>query len=172
MKRNIILTGFMGSGKTTVGIQLSYRLKCRFEDTDKIIEKEQGCTISEIFDQKGEEAFRNLETECLKQLMEEKHPFVLSVGGGLVVREKNRMLLEKLGTVVYLRIRPETVYERLKSDTTRPLLQSSDPFMTIKTMLAKRISFYEGCCDITVDVDGKNLEEIVNEIIGDERTQY
>ena len=83
---NIILIGFMGSGKSTVGIKLSYRLRHAMEDTDKLIEKEEGRTISEIFATDGEAYFRNLETECLKKLIQTANQKIISVGGGLPIR--------------------------------------------------------------------------------------
>lgn len=162
---NIILTGFMGSGKTTAGIRLSYRLRLPLLDTDKWIEKEEGRTISEIFALQGEETFRKMETSALKTLLELEGEQIISTGGGLPMREENRELLKKLGTVVFLRIKPETVYERLKGDNTRPLLKKADPMKEIRRLLELRNPVYQECADITVDVDGKDFEEIISEII-------
>lgn len=161
---NIILIGYMGCGKSTVGVRLSYRLQQPFLDTDKMIETKKGCSVSEIFDTEGEEAFRQLETDCVRGLLSEKKWYVIATGGGLPVKEENREILKELGTVVYLRIRPETVYERLKNDTTRPLLRGEDPLGKIRQMLGARGSKYEACADVIVDVDGKSFEEILNEI--------
>lgn len=158
---NIILTGFMGSGKSTVGIRLSYRLKCVVEDTDKRIEREQGRTVNEIFGTEGEAYFRNLETECLKKMLSEPGNRIISVGGGLPVREENRKLLKELGTVVYLRISPEKAYERLKEDDTRPLLKGEDPMGKIRKLMQEREPVYAEAADITVDVDDKDMEEIL-----------
>ena len=162
---NIILTGFMGSGKTTAGIRLSYRLRLPLLDTDKWIEKEEGRTISEIFALQGEETFRKMETSALRTLLELEGEQIISTGGGLPMREENRELLKKLGTVVFLRIKPETVYERLKGDNTRPLLKKADPMKEIRRLLELRNPVYQECADITVDVDGKDFEEIISEII-------
>lgn len=161
---NIILTGFMGSGKSTVGIRLSYRLKCVVEDTDKRIEREQGRTVNEIFGTEGEAYFRNLETECLKKMLSEPGNRIISVGGGLPVREENRKLLKELGTVVYLRISPEKAYERLKEDDTRPLLKGEDPLGKIRKLMQEREPVYAEAADITVDVDDKDMEEILESI--------
>lgn len=161
---NIILIGFMGSGKSTVGIKLSYRLRRALEDTDKLIEKEEGRTISEIFRDDGEPYFRNLETECLKKLIQTTDGKIISVGGGLPMREENHALLKKLGTVVYLRATPETIYERVKHDTTRPLLQGDNPQEKIRTLLRERTPIYEQVADFIVDVDNKDFEEILEEI--------
>ena len=119
-RRNIVLIGFMGSGKTTLGLKLSYLLRMPVEDTDKLIERQ-------VFANDGESYFRELETELLRKCGEQKYERILSVGGGTPVNPVNRPLLHQCGTVVYLRVSPEVVYERQKNDTTRPLLQCEDP---------------------------------------------
>ncbi|MCM1388619.1 MAG: shikimate kinase [Bacillus sp. (in: Bacteria)] len=162
--KNIILIGFMGSGKSTVGIKLSYHLRRALEDTDKLIEKEEGRTISKIFRDDGEPYFRNLETECLKKLIQTTDDKIISVGGGLPMRKENHELLKKLGTVVYLRATPETIYERVKHDTSRPLLQGGNPQEKIRTLLRERTPIYEQAADFIVDVDNKDFEEILEEI--------
>ncbi len=165
-KNNIVLIGFMGSGKSTIGIKLSYRLRRVVEDTDKLIERQTGRSISDIFAKEGEGYFRELETQVLKSLCETGMSKIFSVGGGTPVREENRPLLKQLGTVVYLRIRPETVYERLKGDTTRPLLQGENPMEKIRTLIANRKEAYESCADLIIDVDDKGVVEIMN-LIGE-----
>lgn len=162
MKNNIILIGFMGCGKSSVGIKLSYRLKKTIIDTDKWIEKKQGMTISDIFKTKGEAAFRRMETDCLKELLETEDNRIVSVGGGLPMKEENHELLKKLGRVVYLKITPQAVYERLKDDTTRPLLQVEDPMKRIRELLALRGPVYEKCADMVIEVSDKNFEEILD----------
>lgn len=163
-KDNIILIGFMGSGKTTTGISLSYRLQCTLSDTDKMIEKREGRSISEIFAAEGEDYFREKETELLRKLREEKARQIFSVGGGTPLRAENRKLLGGLGTVVYLKVSPETVYERLKGDTTRPLLQGEDPMERIRELLGEREEIYTEAADIVVESDGKKPAQIVDEI--------
>lgn len=165
MKKNIVLIGYMGSGKTTVGLKLSYRLQVPVEDTDKLIERRENCAISELFANKGEEYFRQKETELIRELGERNYQRIYSVGGGTPVREENRKLLKELGTVVWLRVRPETVYERLKSDTTRPLLQCENPKERIREMIEGRREAYESCADIIVDVDECNVDEILEKIL-------
>ena len=134
-KRNIVLIGFMGSGKTTVGLRLSYKLRKTVIDTDKLIEKKQGRAIKDIFATDGETYFRELETQTLEELVTKARNEIVSVGGGTPVREENRKLLRKIGTVVYLRITADAVCERLKNDTTRPLLQGEDPKGKIEKLL-------------------------------------
>lgn len=161
---NVILIGFMGCGKSSVAVKLSYRMKQSMTDTDKLIEKKQGKTITEIFEQDGEEAFRDMETEALKNLKETAKNQIISVGGGLPAREENRKLMKEIGKVVYLRAKPETLYERVKEDTTRPLLQCEDPQAKIRALLEERKEAYEAAADLIVDVDDKNYGQILYEI--------
>ena len=161
---NIILIGFMGSGKSTVGIALSYKMQCVLSDTDKMIERREGKSISEMFASEGEAYFRERETQLLRKLREEKTRQIFSVGGGTPLREENRRLLRELGTVVYLKVPAETVYERLKGDTTRPLLQGDDPMAKIRDLLGQREEIYSGAADIVVAADEKKPAQIAEEI--------
>lgn len=161
---NVILTGFMGSGKTTVGLRLSYRLRKPVIDTDKEIEREEQRSISDIFATDGEAYFRDRETACLRRLLEKNGEQIISVGGGLPLREENRRLLHELGQVFYLQASAETIYERVKYDTARPLLQGDDPEAKIRTLLAERDRYYRDAADIVIDVDGKDFEQILCEI--------
>ena len=163
---NIILEGFMGSGKSTVSELLSEKLELELIDTDEAIEEAEGRKISDIFEQDGEEAFRDMETELMEMVVSDHmRETVISLGGGLPVREKNRELLKKAGKVVYLRTSPETVYDRLKGDDMRPLLKSDDPLARIKELQDKRGMIYEEAADIIVDTDGKTPSEVADEII-------
>lgn len=161
---NIILIGFMGSGKTTVGISLSYKVQRAFSDMDKMIEKREGMSISEIFATQGEDYFREKETELLRELKKEREGRIYSAGGGTPLRAENRKLLGELGTVVWLKASAETVFERLKSDTTRPLLRGADPMEKIKTLLKEREELYADAADIVVTVDKKAVSRIAYEI--------
>ncbi len=164
-KKNVILIGFMGSGKTTIGLRLSYKLRMPVEDTDKIIERREQRTISDIFRDEGEAYFRNKETELLSEIKERPFGRILSVGGGICVKEENRALLKACGTVVYLRMKPETAYNRLKSDKTRPLLQCEDPLQKITELMEARGACYEECADVIIDVDELNLDEVTADIV-------
>lgn len=168
---NIILIGFMGSGKTTVGIRLSYLLRIPMSDTDKLIEKREGRTISEIFASDGEAYFRQLETQCLERMKKTTNGQIISVGGGLPVQRRNHALLKQLGCVVYLRAKAETIYERLKNDTSRPLLQGDDPQGKIRRLMEERAAVYEEVADVIVDVDGKEFDEILDEIVEAEKVK-
>lgn len=168
MKDNVILIGFMGCGKTSVGIRLSYSLKRTIIDTDKWIEKKQNMTVSEIFAKEGEQAFRQMETDCIKELINTADGQIISTGGGLPIKEENHGLLKALGRVYYLKVTPEAVYERLKDDTTRPLLQGADPKVKIEELLLKRAPLYEKCADVVIEVSGKSFDEIIAEIMKEE----
>ena len=111
--KNIVLMGFMGAGKTTIGKKLSSALKYEFIDTDEWIEKEQGRNISDIFAEDGEAAFRDMETDLLKRLRNKDEKFILSIGGGMPVREENRALLRNLGIVIYLKTSKEEIIRRV-----------------------------------------------------------
>lgn len=161
---NVILIGFMGCGKTTVGLKLSYRLRRPVVDTDKEIEKEEKRTISDIFAAGGEGYFRDRETACLQKLLGSAGNQIISVGGGLPLREENRRLLHELGQVFYLKASAETIYERVKHDTARPLLQGNDPETKIRMLLEEREGHYAAAADVVVDVDGKDFEQILCEI--------
>lgn len=163
--QNLVLIGFMGSGKTSIGVKLSYRLQVSVEDTDKLIERREGRSVSEIFADDGEEYFRQLETELLGELAEKSVSRIYSVGGGTPVRTENRGLLKRLGKVVYLRVSPETVYERLKNDSTRPLLQCEDPLGRIRQLMEERREAYEACADIVIDADEMDMESILKRIV-------
>lgn len=163
---NIILIGFMGSGKTSVSIKLSYYMRCTMIDTDRLIEREEERSVSRIFEENGEAVFRDMETACLEKLLDSgEMGRIISVGGGLPVREKNRLLLKRLGKVIYLRAKPETVYERLKDDDTRPLLKTENPLEKIRELMEKRSEAYENASDYIVDVDGKSLDGIIEELV-------
>ena len=160
---NILLTGFMGAGKTTVGKKLSKRLGYFFIDTDREIENEQGCTISEIFKYGGEICFRDLETNMLQQL-QSKQNLVIATGGGMVMRQENRNLMQNLGTRVYLKVGLEELIRRLKKDKKRPLLQEARPIERITEMLEQRKSIYEEA-ECIVDTTDLSPQQMVSEII-------
>ncbi len=162
---NLVLIGYMGSGKTTVGKTLAKMMQFSFLDTDEMIEKQQNKTIREIFAADGEQAFRDLETDLLKQLVAEKRKhLVLSTGGGMPLRAENQKLLSKLGLVVYLKAEPETIYHRVKNDTKRPLLQCENPFAAIKEMIDVRNPVYEEAAAQIVQVNACHQVEIAEQI--------
>ncbi len=165
MGNHVIMTGFMGAGKTTVGETLAKKQQLPFLDTDQLIEVKAGMTISRIFETQGEEAFRKMETSVLEDLLERDDQAVISVGGGLPLREENRELLWKLGTVVYLQVKPETVLKRLKGDNTRPMLQGGEAGERVRSLLEYRTPLYQKAANLVVDVDDKTVSKIAEEII-------
>ncbi len=165
MGKHIILIGFMGCGKSSIGIRLSYRLRMTVLDTDKLIERQSQMTVSEIFERLGEEEFRRMETACLERLLQEPEARIIAVGGGLPLRERNRELLRQLGTIVYLRVTPATVCQRLSGDVTRPLLQGANPEEKVRRLMEERSGIYERAADLVIDVDGKDMDEIRDELM-------
>lgn len=163
MKKNIVLTGFMGTGKTSTGRVLARKLGTRFIDTDKLIEKEAGILIREIFEKLGEPHFRRLEREIVKKVSEE-NGVVIAVGGGAIVNPANLADLKGHGIVVSLTASPEVILSRVEKNLDRPLLKVEDKLGKIKELIASRAPFYEKS-DMTVDTDGKNPEQVADEIL-------
>ena len=148
--RNIFLVGMMGAGKTTVGRLLARRLKLRFVDSDQEIESRCGVKIPLIFEIEGEAGFRAREAQVLSELTA-LEGIVLGTGGGAVLAEDNRRRLSTNGTVVYLRARPEDLYERVRHDRNRPLLATADPLGRLRELYAQRDPVYRSIADLTID---------------------
>lgn len=167
MADNYVLIGFMGAGKSSVGRILAKKTGKTLMDTDEMIVKQMNLSINEIFAEYGEEYFRNLETNLLKALCDNAHDSIISVGGGLPMKEENRPYLKKLGTVVYLSVNEATVVKRLKGDTTRPLLRGTKDEVKAKVrdLLSKRSGVYSSCADIVIATDKLTKEQIVDEIL-------
>ncbi len=164
MKDNVILIGFMGAGKTSVGTFLSRKNGLPLLDTDQLIEEEAGMTISRIFAEQGEAAFRIAESTVLERLLEKTDHSIISVGGGLPLLASNREILKQLGRVVFLRVCKDTVLTRLAGDTTRPLLMGDHVEERVEQLLSYRNPLYEQSAHQVVDVDEKTLEQIADEI--------
>ncbi len=154
----------MGSGKTTIGQALADKLSYQFLDTDAYIEEEQNTTISHIFAEYGEEYFRNMETATIENLEKNTNHSIVSTGGGLPLRECNGAILQKMGFVVFLSVKKETVLKRLEGDTQRPLLQGDNVEQKMEEMLRFRNPIYEYTAHLKVEVDNKTVEEITEEI--------
>lgn len=164
---NIILIGFMGCGKTTVGMALAARLGWAFIDTDRQIEEEQGRTISSIFEEYGESEFRSLEKQCVASLSRKTRQ-VIATGGGVVKDPENVRQLKRGGHIVYLELSPESLYDRVKEDDTRPLLKpytGEAKLDRIRELLAERRSMYETASSYQVPCDGLNPEQTVDRIL-------
>lgn len=165
MNHNIILIGFMGSGKTCVGERLAQRLSYHFCDTDQMIERKTGDTINHIFEAHGEEYFRNLETELLKDMIPRTNQSVISTGGGLPIREVNARLLKEMGYVVYLKASRQTTINRLRGDSTRPLLKGEELEQKVDRMLKVRTPIYEQAAHKIIATDDKSIDDIVHFIM-------
>jgi shikimate kinase len=162
MFNNIILTGFMGVGKTSVGTRLARDVGFAFVDTDTLIEADQKTTITEIFSAFGEPYFRDVETRIIQRVMAERNQ-VVSTGGGAVLRDENRAAFKQAGIVICLSARPEVIYERIKQETHRPLLQTPDPLAKIRELLDSREQFYRQA-DLVIDTSEKTVDDVINEI--------
>ena len=158
----VALAGFMGTGKSRIGWELSRELALHFVDTDKLITRVVGKSIPEVFAQEGEGYFRACEREIVQRVTRLDHA-VVSLGGGTFIHEGNRKALLARGPVVVLHATPETVYARTKHSD-RPLLRVPDPFRRIPELMDERQSAYE-LGNIHVHSDGRPSEEIVQEII-------
>jgi shikimate kinase len=153
-----------GSGKSTVGRQLSRRLGLPFFDSDHLLEQRLGCSIREYFAEAGEDAFREREQEVIAELAQGADA-VVATGGGAVLREANRRALRAAGHVIYLRSSPEELYRRLRHDTQRPLLQVADPLGKLRTLYAERDPFYRETAHFQIETGRPSVPTLVNMIV-------
>jgi len=159
--KNIYLIGFMGSGKSTVGKILAEKLNMNFIDIDKLIEEKEGMKIKDIFEQKGESYFRELERKQIEAIVNQEG-LVVSTGGGLGANLDNMNLMKKNGDVVWLDVSLNTVLDRLKNDQDRPLLKQ--PIEKIKQLFEERKNVYR-LANIRINADKKTPSQIVEEIL-------
>ncbi len=162
--RKVILTGFMGSGKSSVGKILARKLSWRFVDLDAEIESAADCSINDIFARDGEAVFRVLENELLEKILADRSMAVIATGGGAVIAEQNRRLMRDHAVVVNLKVTREQVLERLAGCRNRPLLAGKKVPERVKALMAEREHFYADA-DIQIDTDGKSVEDIAMEIL-------
>ena len=162
--KNIYLIGFMGAGKSTIAKELVKKTDAKRIEMDQMIVEQQGMAISDIFDKYGEEHFRDLETELLRSFSG-KTNMVVSCGGGSVLRDENARLMKENGCIILLKATPETIYERVKNSTERPILNGNMNVEFIRELMEKRRKKYEAAADIVIRTDGKTAFEICEEII-------
>lgn len=162
---NIFLIGFMGAGKSTIARTLQRELGFPLVEMDERIVQEQGMSINDIFAQYGEAHFRDIESQLVVDLGKQE-PSVVSCGGGVVVRPENTQNMKKSGRIVLLKASPETIFERVKNSTDRPILNGHMNVEYIAELMEKRRALYEEAADITIQTDGKTREQICEEIIG------
>lgn len=159
----IILTGFMGTGKTAVGEMLAKKLKFEFLDTDLMVEKETGKTITDIFEKEGEPAFRGYEKQMVRKALD-REGVVVSTGGGAIVDPDNLKLMKERGLIIGLSASAEAILQRISNMDTRPLLRSRDQLKKIESLLSHRSPYYRQA-DKIVDTTMKRIEETVDEIL-------
>lgn len=162
---NIFLIGFMGAGKSTIARTLQRELGFPLVEMDERIVQEQGMSINDIFAQYGEAHFREIESQLVVDLGKQE-PSIVSCGGGVVVRPENTQNMRKSGRIVLLKASPETIFERVKNSTDRPILNGHMNVEYIAELMEKRRALYEEAADITIQTDGKTREQICEEIIG------
>ena len=161
---NIVLIGFMGAGKTTISDYLSMMFDMKLVEMDQEIAEREQMSIPDIFATYGEEYFRNLETNLLKELQTGKN-CIISCGGGVALREENVVEMKKNGRVVLLTASPETIYDRVKDSNDRPLLKDNNNVEFIADLMEKRREKYEAAADVVIQTDGKTILQISEELI-------
>jgi shikimate kinase len=159
----VALAGFMGTGKSRIGWELSRRLSLTFIDTDKVIERVSCMRISDIFEYYGEATFRDYETEVVQRTLR-LDEVVISTGGGTVMRSQNREMLKSRGPVVLLSASPETIYQRTRRSQ-RPLLQVANPIEKIRELLEVRKEAYQDVSSFQVSTDNRDSYDVVEEIV-------
>ncbi len=161
--RNLVLIGFMGTGKSSVGRLAADVLQFTFLDTDRVIEARAGATISDLFARQGEPAFREWERKIVDELTR-RSKTVIATGGGLPVAEGNLASLKSHALVVCLWASPETIFERVRQHNHRPLLNEADPLAKIRSLLAAREPFYRQA-DVLVNTEQRSLKEVASQVV-------
>ena len=161
---HLFLIGFMGCGKSSVSLRLKRKLSADLIEMDQAIAEREGMPITEIFDRHGETYFRDLETSFLREL-KDCPPSIISCGGGVVMRPENVSVMKELGKVVLLTASPESIYERVKKGTDRPLLNGNMNVPYIRDLMESRQPCYENAADIIISTDGKHLGQVCYDVL-------
>lgn len=169
--QNVILIGFMGSGKSTLGQKIAKGLHFDFVDTDELIVASAGKSIREIFADDGEDSFRIHETSILGSLAG-RSGLVISTGGGIILRPENRAILKQLGFIVWLDAPEEVIADRVSRNSNRPLVQTENPRETIARLLDQRRPLYSETAHLSVDTGELDLEEAVHGIIESAKVHF
>ncbi|VAW55581.1 Shikimate kinase I [hydrothermal vent metagenome] len=165
IQKNIFLIGLMGTGKTTVGRQLSRKLKMTFFDSDRVIEERTGADIPLIFEKEGEAGFRKRETLVIDELTQKKN-IILATGGGAILDVTNRNHLINRGAVFYLKSNLKTLLQRTGKDKNRPLLHADEPAEVIlKRLLEQRGPLYEETADYVIETANNSIHDVIQAII-------
>ncbi len=164
--RNIVLVGFMGSGKSTIARVLHQRLGYPLVEMDQVLEERAGKPISRIFEEDGEGVFREMESALLRELDDPSVPSrIISTGGGVVGSAENRGLLRKLGYVVWLKVPMETVLDRTARTRHRPLLNTENPEEKVRALMETREPLYEEVAHLTLETSGLSSDEVATGIL-------
>ena len=164
VQKHIALIGMMGVGKTTLGKKLAERLDCRFIDSDQEITRRAGCSINDMFAAKGEATFRAFEEKVIKNLLSAPEPTVIATGGGCVTTPATLKALKAEAITIWLQASPECIYERIKMDTSRPLLQNENPLGALQTLTQHRENLYAQA-DIAMNIEQQNRPQIIQTLI-------
>lgn len=162
--KNIVLIGFMGTGKTTIAIELSHRLNMKYVSTDNLIEKKENRTINEIFTKSGEGYFRDVESAVIRDIACMDN-LVIDTGGGAVLRDENVAYMKSSGILICLTSDEDTIVERTKKYKHRPLLNVEDPRRKIRDLIAKRAPYYAKA-DYTIDTGALTVRQVIEKIVG------
>ena len=160
---NILLTGFMCAGKTTIGRKLAKLLEYNFIDTDMEIEEDQGCSVEDIFKYGGEECFRDIETKMMEKLKDVKNS-VIATGGGIILREYNQGILKQIGKQVYLKVPKKELLQRLKKVKNRPLVKNQDTETAMEEMFKHRSLLYEKA-ECIIETGQQTPQQIASQIV-------
>ena len=163
LKKPLYLIGFMGSGKSTVSRFLSQMLEIPKIEMDDLLAQRAGKSITQIFAEDGEEVFRQQETALLREIGQ-GGPALISCGGGVVLRPENVEIMQQTGTILMLSATPETIFERVRHSTKRPILNGNMNVEFIAGLMAKRDPAYRQAAQVTISIDGKTSEEVAVQI--------
>lgn len=163
-KNNIVLIGFMGTGKSSIARQLHYLYEMKIAEMDQMLVEQEQMSIPEIFSTKGESYFRQIETELLRNLQKENH-LVISCGGGAALREENVIAMKENGYVFLLTASPETIFQRVGQDLNRPVLNGRRSPEGIAELMESRREKYEKAADCVISTEHKSSRELAEEIM-------
>ena len=164
MGGNVYLVGMMGAGKTTLGKALAHKTAREFLDTDRLLVERTGVPVTTIFEFEGEDGFRRREAALLAEVAQ-RSGCIVATGGGAVLSEENRRAMRASGTVIYLRARLESLWERTRHDASRPLLATADPKGTLAALLEKRDPLYRAAAHIVVDTGSQSASTLVGRVV-------
>lgn|SRR5512140_2003769 len=164
MAGNVYLVGMMGAGKTTLGKALAQKTGLEFVDTDRVVVERTGVPVATVFEFEGEQGFRRRESAVLAELAG-RSGCVVATGGGAILAEENRRAMRASGTVIYLRARLESLWERTRHDASRPLLATADPKGTLAMLLEQRDPLYREAAHIVVDTGSQSAASLASRVL-------